>query len=235
MPEDVTMWLEKLGLGQYAGVFVDNDIERNHLPDLDHVVLQAIGVKSAGNRMTILKAAAAIDPATPTDSITSGTKPTLTPEPALAAEAERRQLTVMFCDLVGSTAISERMDPEEYREVITVYQSVATKAIEQYEGYIARYMGDGLLVYFGYPLAHEDDVERAVRAGLGIVEAVRSADSRDDVDLQVRVGIATGLVVVGDIVGEGASEERAVLGDTPNLAARLQSLADRNNWLKRLV
>jgi class 3 adenylate cyclase/predicted ATPase len=226
MPEDVAIWLEKLGLGQYAGVFVDNDIEWNHLPDLDHAVLQAIGVKSAGNRMTILKAAAAIDLVIPDTSTTSGTKPTQTPEPYLAAEAERRQLTVMFCDLVGSTAISERMDPEEYREVIAVYQSAATKAIQQYEGYIARYMGDGLLVYFGYPLAHEDDAERAVRAGLGIVDSVRSADSGDDVDLQVRVGIATGLVVVGDIVGEGASEERAVLGDTPNLAARLQTLAE---------
>ena len=151
------------------------------------------------------------------------------PAPRPAAEtshAERRQLTVMFCDLVGSTALSERLDPEELRDVIGAYQEACAAAIGRFEGYIARYMGDGLLVYFGYPQAHEDDAERAVRAGLGIVEAVAGLHPRDDLTLEVRIGIATGLVVAGDIIGEGASEERAVLGETPNLAARLQGEAE---------
>ncbi len=152
---------------------------------------------------------------------------TRTPPPtaASAESAERRQLTVMFCDLVGSTAISERMDPEDLREIIAAYRSTVTRAIERYEGYVARYLGDGLLVYFGYPRAHEDDAERAVRAGLAIVERVGRLSRETEIDLKVRVGVATGLVVVGDIVGEGVSEERAVLGDTPNLAARLQAAA----------
>jgi class 3 adenylate cyclase/tetratricopeptide (TPR) repeat protein len=131
----------------------------------------------------------------------------------------------MFCDLVGSTALSEGLDPEAYREVLTSYQDVARVAIARYEGYIARYMGDGLLVYFGYPQAHEDDAERAVRAGLSVVERVQSLSKELAKRLEVRIGIATGLVVAGDIVGEGASEERAVLGETPNLAARLQGIA----------
>ncbi len=145
-----------------------------------------------------------------------------------APEAERRQLTVMFCDLVGSTALSERLDPEDLREVIHTYQECCAGVVARFEGYIARYMGDGLLIYFGYPQAHEDDAERAIRAGLGIVEAVGELRPRDDLTLQVRVGIATGLVVAGDIIGEGASEESPVLGETPNLAARLQALAEPN-------
>ncbi len=145
-----------------------------------------------------------------------------------APEAERRQLTVMFCDLVGSTALSERLDPEDLREVIHTYQECCAGVVALFEGYIARYMGDGLLIYFGYPQAHEDDAERAIRAGLGIVEAVGELRPRDDLTLQVRIGIATGLVVAGDIIGEGASEESAVLGETPNLAARLQALAEPN-------
>ncbi len=141
-------------------------------------------------------------------------------------EAERRQLTVMFCDLVGSTALSERLDPEDLREVIHTYQECCAGVVARFGGFIARYMGDGLLVYFGYPQAHEDDAERAIRAGLGIVEAVGGLHPRDDLTLQVRVGIATGLVVAGDMIGEGASEESAVLGETPNLASRLQALAE---------
>ena len=141
-------------------------------------------------------------------------------------EAERRQLTVMFCDLVGSTALSERLDPEDLREVIHTYQECCAGVVARFGGFIARYMGDGLLVYFGYPQAHEDDAERAIRTGLGIVEAVGGLHPRDDLTLQVRVGIATGLVVAGDHIGEGASEEKAVVGETPNLAARLQGLAD---------
>ncbi len=157
-----------------------------------------------------------------------------------ATEAERRQLTIMFCDLVGSTAMSEAMDPEDLRDVLSTYQETCKKHLDRYDGYIARYMGDGLLIYFGYPSAHERDPERAVRAGLDIVADVSSQCLPDGTALQVRIGIATGLVVVGDLIGEGASEERAVLGDTPNLAARLQGLAAPNTVVvsaatKRLV
>lgn len=221
MPHDVTTWLEKLGLGQYAEAFEDNDIGWSTLPELNHDLLREIGVKSVGHRVAILKAIKS--PAAEPEG--AGEEPFVPPPPTHAAEAERRQLTVMFCDLVGSTTLAERIDPEEYREVLSSYQSAARRVIESYDGYIARYMGDGLLVYFGYPQAHEDDAERAVRAGLEIVNAVGSLDEQHGTDLQVRIGVATGLVVVGDIVGEGASEERAVLGETPNLAARLQGIA----------
>jgi len=146
--------------------------------------------------------------------------------PPATPDAERRHLTVMFCDLVGSTALSERLDPEDLREVIHTYQECCAGVVARFGGFIARYMGDGLLVYFGYPQAHEDDAERAIRAGLGIVEAVGELRPRDDLTLQVRVGIATGLVVAGDHIGAGASEEMAVVGEAPNLAARLQGLAE---------
>jgi class 3 adenylate cyclase len=149
--------------------------------------------------------------------------------PASSADAERRQLTVMFCDLVGSTALSTQMDPEDLRDIITSFQDACRDAIRRYDGFIARYMGDGMLVYFGYPRAHEDDAERAVRTGISIVELIAglnaSTGTSAEHPLAVRVGIATGPVVVGDIIGEGAAEEAAVIGETPNLAARLQSIA----------
>jgi len=140
------------------------------------------------------------------------------------AEAERRQLTVMFCDLVGSTALSSRLDPEDLREVIGAYQSCVAGVISRYDGFVAKYMGDGVLVYFGYPRAHEDDAERAIRAGLGVIDAVGELDIQS-MKLQARVGIATGLVVVGDLIGEGSAQEQSVVGETPNLAARLQAMA----------
>src|SRR5438034_3664497 len=141
-------------------------------------------------------------------------------------EAERRQLTVMFCDVVGSTALSAQLDPEELREVVRDYQKGCAAVIRRFEGHIAQYLGDGLLVYFGYPRAHEDDAQRAVRAGLRIIEAVGRLPAQQD--LQVRLGIATGVAVVGDLIGEGAAQERGVVGETPNLAARLQALAGPN-------
>ncbi|MDP6403984.1 MAG: adenylate/guanylate cyclase domain-containing protein, partial [Alphaproteobacteria bacterium] len=150
-------------------------------------------------------------------------------ETVAESEAERRQLTVMFCDLADSTALSERFDPEDLREVISQYQDVCGGQIEAFGGYIARYMGDGILVYFGYPQAHEDDPERAVRAGLRIIAGVAKLEPKPGLRLHVRIGIATGLVVAGDIIGQGASEEHAVLGVTPNLAARLQSLAEADS------
>jgi class 3 adenylate cyclase len=140
-------------------------------------------------------------------------------------DAERRQLTVMFCDLVGSTALSARLDPEELREVITAYHRAVAEIVAGFDGFVAKYMGDGVLIYFGYPMAHEDDAERAVRAGLGLVEAVGRLDVKS-VELQARVGIATGLVVVGDLIGAGSAQEQSVVGETPNLAARLQALAE---------
>jgi class 3 adenylate cyclase len=151
----------------------------------------------------------------------------ISPEPVSGAPrpvgAERRQLTVMFCDLVGSTALASRLDPEDLREVIGAFHKCVAETIERYDGFIARYMGDGVLIYFGYPHAHEDDAERAVRAGLAVVEAVGRVPTPEL--LQVRVGLATGLAVVGDLIGSGAAREQAVIGETPNLAARLQALA----------
>jgi class 3 adenylate cyclase len=140
--------------------------------------------------------------------------------------AERRQLTVMFCDLVGSTALASRVDPEDLREVIGAYHKCVAETTERYNGFIVRYMGDGVLIYFGYPRAHEDDAERAVRAGLAVVEAVRRVPTPEL--LRARVGLATGLAVVGDLIGSGAAQEQAVIGETPNLAARLQALAATN-------
>src|SRR5262249_6121146 len=157
-----------------------------------------------------------------------------TPEPTAATEpkaqdfAERRQLTVMFCDLVGSTALSGRLDPEDLRVIIGAYHGCCTELIERNGGFVAKYMGDGVLSYFGYPHAHEHDAERAVRAGLALVEAVPKLTTAADMPLQVRVGIATGLVVVGDLIGSGEAQERGIVGETPNLAARLQGIAEPN-------
>src|SRR3989449_7316080 len=141
------------------------------------------------------------------------------------AEAERRQLTVMFCDLVGSTALSEQLDPEKLREVVRAYQQVSAEVINRFEGHIAQYLGDGLLVYFGYPVAHEDDAQRAVRTGLGIVEEMQKLNMRLKHPVQVRIGVHTGLVVVGEM-GGGGKREQLALGDTPNIAARLQGIAE---------
>jgi len=155
--------------------------------------------------------------------------------PAAAPDAERRQLTVMFCDLVGSTALSTGMDPEDLRDVIASYQNRCSAAIRRYDGFVAKYMGDGILVYFGYPRAHEDEAERSVRAALDIVEAMAELNAAirrpPGVELAVRIGIATGPVIVGDQIGEGTASETAVVGETPNLAARLQALAQPNQIL----
>src|SRR5262249_11928516 len=157
-----------------------------------------------------------------------------------ASGAERRQLTVMFADLVGSTALSARLDPEELRDIIGAYHRCCAEVITSSGGFVAKYLGDGVLAYFGYPQAHEEDAERAVRAGLTLIEAVAKLDVGQATSLQVRVGVATGLVVVGDLLGEGAAQEQAVIGETPNLAARLQALAEPNtvviaNTTRRMV
>src|SRR5262249_33778919 len=145
-------------------------------------------------------------------------------QPPPRTDAERRQLTVMFCDLVGSTALSARLDPEDLREVIGAYHAAVVEEVRRFDGFVAKYMGDGVLAYFGYPQAHEDDAERAVRTGLSVAERIAALQTR--VTLEARVGMATGLVVVGDLIGTGEAQERGVVGETPNLAARLQGLAE---------
>jgi len=186
--------------------------------------LISIGVTSVGHRRKLLDAIAALGAAVPAASLTAAPRDAPTP-----ADAERRQLTVMFCDLVGSTALSTRFDPEDLRELIGVYHRAVADTVGRFDGFVAKYMGDGVLVYFGYPQAHEDDAERAVRAGLAVIEAVGRLPARKD--LSVRLGIATGLAVVGDLIGEGAAQERGVIGETPNLAARLQALAAPNTLI----
>jgi class 3 adenylate cyclase len=151
--------------------------------------------------------------------------PAIVPSPPRTESAERRQLTVMFCDLVGSTALASRLDPEDLREVIGAYHRCVAEIVGGFDGFVAKYMGDGVLAYFGYPRAHEDDAECAVRAGLGLIDAAGRLDVRS-VKLQARVGIATGLVVVGDLIGEGSAQEQSVVGETPNLASRLQAVAE---------
>jgi class 3 adenylate cyclase len=211
---DIAGWLRGLGLEQYEPAFRANDVDAEVLPRLTPDDLISIGVTSVGHRRRLLDAIATFAGKTP-ESLDTRMRP----------DAERRQLTVMFCDLVGSTALSAGLDPEDLREVIAAYHGSVADAVAAFDGFVAKYMGDGVLAYFGYPQTHEDDAERAVRAGLGIIDAVGRLDAHA-VKLQARVGIATGLVVVGDLIGEGSAQEQSVVGETPNLAARLQALAE---------
>jgi class 3 adenylate cyclase/tetratricopeptide (TPR) repeat protein len=221
---DIAVWLRGLGLEEYEPAFRDNRIDAEVLPDLTEAHLASLGLP-LGPRLKLLKAIAALhEGAMPAREPDPPSEPQLPPA-TLPSSAERRQLTVMFCDLVGSTALSARLDPEDLRAVIGAYHRCAAAAIEGTGGFVAKYMGDGVLAYFGYPRADEHDAERAVRAGLQLVAAVPRLDTAAETRLQVRVGIATGLVVVGDLLGHGASQEQAVVGETPNLAARLQALA----------
>ena len=225
---DVASWLRSLGLGKYEALFRENDIDETVLPNLTAEDLKELGVASLGHRRKLLDAISALradaSGKTPSvDAATTSSAPSAHPED----RAERRQVTVMFSDLVGSTALSGRMDPEDLREVISAYQKCVAQTVGRLGGFIAKFMGDGVLVYFGYPHAHEDDAERAVRAGLELVAAVGGLKTH--AALQTRVGIATGLVVVGDLIGSGASQEQAIVGETPNLAARLQSVAEPNS------
>ena len=216
--QQIAEWLETLGLGQYARHFAENEINISILPDLTEADLKELGVTALGHRRLLLRAIAEL----------AGVNKTIQPADAPhAAElqniAERRQVTVLFSDLVGSTALSARMDPEDLRVVISAYQKVVAETMQRFGGFVAKYMGDGVLVYFGYPRAHEDDAERAARAGLALVEAVGKLGGIEP--LQVRIGIATGVVVIGDLIGSGEAQERGVVGETPNLAARLQTAA----------
>jgi class 3 adenylate cyclase/tetratricopeptide (TPR) repeat protein len=219
---DVGDWLRGLGLGQYEAVFRENEIDAKVLTKLTTDDLKDLGVTIIGHRRTILSAIEGLSTAPP---------PRIAPPsemitPTTADEsAERRQLTVMFCDLVGSTAMSARLDPEDMRGVVAAYHKCCASRITSNGGFVAKYMGDGVLAYFGYPQAHEHDAERAVRSGLAIVEAAPKIETSVGMPLHVRVGIATGTVVVGDLLGSGEAHERGVVGNTPNLAARLQSIA----------
>src|ERR1700739_1871724 len=222
---DLGGWLRSLGLEKYEAPFRENEINERVLPSLTAEDLKELGVTALGHRRILLDAIAALrgDASGKAPSVDTATTSS-TPSPHPEDRAERRQVTVMFSDLVGSTAMSARMDPEDLREVISAYQKSVAETVQRFGGLCAKYRGDAGLVYFGYPQAHEDDPERAVRAGLELVTAV--GNLKPHAPLQTRVGIATGLVVVGDLIGSGASQEQAIVGETPNLAARLQSIAE---------
>jgi len=215
--QEIADWLKQLGLSEYARTFAENDIDFSVLRDLSDQHLTDLGV-SLGHRLKMLRAIAEL-----TGASAAAPQSPAAAKPAPQYTAERRQLTVMFCDLVGSTALSAKLDPEDLRAVIGAYHKCVAETVAGFGGFVAKYMGDGVLVYFGYPQAHEDDAERAVRAGLALIEAVRQLNAAEP--LQVRIGIGTGLVVVGDLIGTGSAQEQAVVGETPNLAARLQAAA----------
>src|SRR6266481_5589580 len=214
MEMDVGTWLGSLGLDQYEALFREHEIEADILPELTDQHLRDIGVP-LGHRLRMLRAirqlAAEARPG-------SELRPQENPE--------RRQLTVMFCDLVGSTALTAQLDPEDMADLIRAFQGVVAAAIARFDGHVARLVGDGATIYFGYPRAHEDDAERATRAGIALIEAVAELRRERGAAIEMRIGVSTGLVVVGELIGEGEAQERGVVGDTANLAARLRSLAE---------
>ena len=210
-------WLRSLGLGEYAERFAENAIDFSLLGELTEEDLKELGLP-LGHRKRLRKAIA---------ELSGNTLPQSEAQTARPDEAERRQLTVMFCDLVGSTAICAELDPEDMRQIIGAYQACASKVMRLYDGMVARYVGDGILAYFGYPRAHEDDAAQAVKAGLELVKAVAELETGFASPLSVRIGIATGTVIVGDLLlGQMGAQERVVVGETPNLAARLQALGE---------
>lgn len=217
-PESIAVWLRDIGLPQYTELFEENGIDLDILEDVTSDHLKEMGITMLGHRLKISKAIAALNPAS------AQTRPSgaMTDEES----AERRHLTIMFCDLVGSTALSARLDPEDYRDLMALYQETVSQLVKEAGGHVAQYLGDGVVVYFGYPVAQEDAAERACRAALEIVAAVAALDTAAGECLQARIGIASGLVVAGDLDRIGADSTSAVAGDTPNLAARLQALAN---------
>ena len=220
---ELESWLRSLGLEQYEATFRENAITEKVLPNLTAEDLKDMGVSVVGHRRVLLDAIAVLRAPTAQSPTVDNGAPTIDKSPK--DTAERRQLTVMFIDLVGSTALSTRLDPEDLHALIGAYHRCATALVERNGGFVAKYMGDGVLAYFGYPRASEHDAEQAVRAGLALVEAVPKLETNAGTRSEVRVGIGTGLVVVGDLLGEGAAKEQAVVGETPNLAARLQAVA----------
>jgi class 3 adenylate cyclase len=221
---NVADWLHNLGMGRYTAAFHAHGITAEVLPCLTADDLKDVGVASIGHRRVFLRAIAAMRAAAPTDEPNQAQREDRRVDLAPRAIAERRQLSVMFCDLAGSTALSARLDPEDLSTIIRAYQSRVTTAVARSGGFVARYVGDGVLVYFGWPAAHESNAEQAVRAALAVIEAVAQAPV-GTASLQVRIGIATGLVVVGEPIGAGEARQQTAIGRTPNLAARLQSAA----------
>jgi class 3 adenylate cyclase/tetratricopeptide (TPR) repeat protein len=221
---DLGKWLRSLGLERYEAAFRENEIDDAVLPKLTADDLRELGVGALGHRRKLLDAIAALRAQTSAPTLLSDAP--LPTDKAAQDTAERRQVTVMFSDLVGSTSLSACMDPEDLREVISAYQTCVADTVCRLGGFVAKYMGDGVLIYFGYPRAHEDDAERAVRAGLEAIAAVGAL--KLSIPLKTRIGIATGLVVIGDLIGSGESQERGITGETPNVAARLQGLAEPN-------
>src|ERR1041385_688936 len=214
---DIETWLQSLGLERYAAALASHDIDLTVVPDLTEQDLETLGL-SLGHRRKFMAAAARLR-----EVAASRPAPSAPPRPATV---ERRQVTVVFIDLVGSTALGRQLDPEDLIRLLRRYREVCVAVIGKYDGFIAQYLGDGILVYFGFPQAQEHAAERAVRAGLEIVEMVAQLKQPDGPPLQCRVGIATGLVVAAEATGVGAAGEETFVGDTPNLAARLQSLAE---------
>jgi class 3 adenylate cyclase/predicted ATPase len=217
---DIADWLRQIGLERYAEAFKEQDIDAQILATLGAEDLKELGVTSLGHRKRLLRAIAGLsdiesDPPQPVAATAASGWP----------EAERRQLTVWFCDLVGSTELASRLDPEDMGALMRAYHAACKEMVGRWEGHVAKLMGDGVLAYFGYPHAHEDDAERAARAGLDLVHSVAGISAAGH-PLAARVGIATGLVMVGELVGEGAAQEQTVVGETPNLAARLQAMAE---------
>jgi class 3 adenylate cyclase/predicted ATPase len=229
---EIAAWLETLDLGQYAQAFVENGVDAEVLPCLTADDLKEIGVRAVGHRRKLIDAIAALRAKDGSVANQTPKAPATVENEARSSqcilrtrEAERRQLTVMFVDLVGSTALSARLDPEEMRNLLRAYHDTVTGEVVRAGGHVAKLMGDGVLAYFGWPQADEDDAERAVRAGVAAIEAVQLLHAPDGGLLDARVGIASGLVIVGDLIGEGAAREDWVVGETPNLAARLQQVA----------
>jgi class 3 adenylate cyclase/tetratricopeptide (TPR) repeat protein len=222
---DVGGWLRNLGLGRYEPTFIENAIDSDVLPELTEGDLEKLGMP-LGDRKRLIKAIRTMLADSSSAFITSGAGEDVQSGQPRVGAAERRHLTVMICDLVGSTALSSRLDPEDMGAVMDAYHAVCARIVQDYDGFIGDFRGDGILAYFGYPRAHEDDAERTVRAALDIIAAVARLETHAAEPLAVRIGIATGLVVVGDLRGEGALWEHALVGDTPNLAARLQALAE---------
>jgi class 3 adenylate cyclase/predicted ATPase len=221
---DIAAWLRDLGLERYEATLRDNAIDAEVMADLTDADLEKLGVL-LGHRKRLLKAIADLRAGAAEPSRIPETPADVRSEAGKATEAERRHLTVMFVDLVGSTELAARLDPEDLGAVIRAYRACCAEVVSRWEGHVAKYMGDGALTYFGWPIAHEDDAERAVQAGLELAHAVAGLQAGTGARLAARVGIATGLVVVGELTGSGEAQERSVVGETPNLAARLQALA----------
>src|SRR6476620_7083993 len=212
---EIGAWLRELGLSQHEAAFVANAIDWDVLQDLTEADFEKMGIP-LGDRKRLMRALSALSPGSSTNANAQDN----------AQNAERRHLTVMICDLVGSTALTARLDPEDMGAVIDAYHAACARITLSYDGFLADFRGDGILAYFGYPRAHEDDAERTVRAGLDIAAAVARLKTPAEEPLSVRIGIATGLVVVGDLGGGSGLREHTVIGDTPSLAARLQALAE---------